>query len=225
MRTRIVATILTITWFAIANAGLAQSIDMSKVTAIEINIACNLTIVQGTNPSIKIEGDDEDIAHIKINTQNQKLTVKSNKKNQHKDGVLVKIEVNSLEYLTIGGAVNIEPTSMLNFENFTLSISGVASGEINVTGHNLDLDCSGVCNLDFAGKYSVLDINVSGVGNINTSKLAARRVNVKNSGVGRVTVLAIDYLNASVSGVGSIRYAGNPKISTSVSGLGRIRKL
>ncbi|HZJ73513.1 MAG TPA: head GIN domain-containing protein [Perlabentimonas sp.] len=224
MRTTIIAAALTIVSLGFASNGSAQDIDISDVTSIEINIACNLTVVQGINPSIVIDGNDEDVANIELIKRNKKLTVKSYKRNQRKQDISVTIEVKNLETLALSGAVDVESIDMLEFENFRMSVSGVASGEMSLTGKRFDLDCSGVCNLDFEGKYDELEINVSGVGNINASELAARKADVSNSGVGKVSVLAIDHLKASVSGVGSISYAGNPEINTSVSGLGRIRR-
>lgn len=224
MRTIIIAALLTVSSFGIANNSSAQKIDMSGVTSIEVNLACQLVIVQGKTPSIEITGDKRALADIETTVRNGKLLIASERRKQYKEDIIVKIEVDNLEYLGIGGAVDLKSVRTLKFDDFKMSISGVANGKMSLDSKHFDLNCSGVCNLELEGKCNDLEVNVSGVSNIDAADLAALKADVHNSGVGRITVLVKEYLNASVSGVGSIRYAGNPKVRTNVSGLGVIRE-
>ncbi|MDX9848489.1 MAG: head GIN domain-containing protein [Tenuifilaceae bacterium] len=202
----------------------SKSFDISDITAIEINIACQLVIVQGQTPNIEIVGDKRALASLETNVRNGKFTITSDRRNQQKEDVVVKIEVQNLEHLAIGGVVDMKSARELKFPNFKLSVSGVASGDLEITAKTLRLSCSGVCNLDIKGKTDEPKMNVSGVGNIDAVKLKARVADVQNSGVGRIVVMATETLDASVSGVGSISYAGEPQVRANVSGLGRVKR-
>ena len=202
----------------------SKSFNISDITAIEINIACQLVIVQGQTPNIEIVGDKRALASLETNVRNGKFTITSDRMNQQKEDVVVKIEVQNLEHLSIGGVVDMKSARKLEFPNFKLSVSGVASGDLEIIAKTLKLSCSGVFNLNIEGKTEELKMNVSGVGNIDAVKLKARVADVQNSGVGRIVVMATETLDASVSGVGSISYAGEPLVRANVSGLGRVKR-
>lgn len=224
MRTAIIAAAIALASFGIANTSSAQDLDISTVTSIEVNVACQLIIVQGKNPSIEISGSKRALAEIETTIRKGTLDIRSDREKQQREDIKVKIEVNNLEHLDIGGSVYVRTPKTLEFENFSMSISGVASGKMNLASKHFDLDCSGVCNMSFEGECDILKLDVSGVGNINTTALATRIADVDNSGVSRIIITAKEYLNASVSGVGAIRYTGNPLVRKSVSGLGIIRE-
>ncbi len=202
----------------------SKSFDISEITVIEINIACQLVIVQGQSPNIEIVGDKKALASLETKVRNGKFIITSERRNQQKEDIVVKIEAQNLEHLAIGGVVDMKSARKLEFPNFKLSISGVANGELQIISKTLKLACSGVCNLDIKGKTDELKMNVSGVGNIDALNLTARMADVQNSGVGRIVVMATETLDASVSGIGSISYAGEPNVRANVSGLGRVKR-
>jgi hypothetical protein len=207
-----------------ANSASAQKTDISGITSIELNLACQLVLVQGTTPNLEIVGDESALKDIETKIRNGKLIITSDRNNQRKKDVVVKIEIKDLEELHIGGAVDMKTVRKLELDNFKLSISGVGNVEMALIADNFKLNCSGVGNVEIEGKCNSMRMNVSGVGNINANEFEAKNAEVSNSGVGKVNVFVTDDLDASVSGVGSIKYLGSPSINANVSGLGRISK-
>jgi len=224
MKTKTLIISLTVALLSFVNAATAQKTNIDGVTSIELNLACELILVQGTTPNLEIVGEESAINDIETKIRNGKLIITSDRNNQRKKDVVVKIEVEDLDELRIGGAVDMKTIKSLNFPDFKLSVSGVGNIEMNLVSDSFSLACSGVCNLDITGSCKSLKVDVSGVGKIDATEFSATNAKVNNSGVGRINVWVTDMLEASVSGVGSVRYAGEPMVRANVSGLGKIRK-
>ncbi|PKP35948.1 MAG: hypothetical protein CVT98_09950 [Bacteroidetes bacterium HGW-Bacteroidetes-15] len=222
MKTKTLIFSLTMVLLSFANSASAQKMDITGVTTIDLNLACQLIIVQGSTPNLEIVGEESAIKDVETKIRNGKLIITSDRNNQRKKDVVVKIEVADLKELNIGGAVDMKTVRMLEFKDFKMSISGVGNVEMGLVADNFKLNCSGVGNLDIKGKCNSMKLIVSGVGNINATEFEAKNADVSNSGVGKVNVFVTTDLNATVSGVGSIKYLGTPLINANVSGLGRI---
>jgi hypothetical protein len=222
MKTKAIILTLTLAFFAFGNQVFSQKIDLTNVTSIDVNIACQLIIVQGNSPNLEIVGEESAIKDVETKIRNGNLIITSDRNNQRKKDVVVKIEIADLKELNIGGAVDMKTVKTLELADFVLSISGVGNIEMDLKSNDFKLKCSGVGNVDISGNCNTMRMSVSGVGNINATNFVAKNAYVTNSGVGKVNVHATEMLDAAVSGVGSVKYVGSPVISANVSGLGRI---
>jgi hypothetical protein len=199
-----------------------QKHDLNGIKSIQLNIACQLVMVQGTSPNMEIVGDKNAIDDIEIERSGDRITLTSDRRNQEKEDVVVKIEVNDIDFLGIGGVVDMKTVHKLVFDSFKLSVSGVGNIEMALEVQKFDLKCSGVADVELKGKANEAELNISGVGKIDALGFTIKNADVSNSGVGRVYVNVSDNLDANVSGLGSIKYEGNPRVDANVSGLGKI---
>ena len=71
-------------------------------------------------------------------------------------------------------------------------------------------------------QQEILDIHISGAGDVDAFNLEVAECNIFISGVGNCKVNAINTLDVNISGVGNVRYMGDPAISTDVSGVGNV---
>jgi hypothetical protein len=202
----------------------AQKIDIKDITSIDIDIACQLVLVQGNSPNMEIVGEKDAVAKVKTEIRNGKLTLSSSCKRQCKEDVVVKIEVKDLKRLGIGGVVEMKNVRTLAFADFELDISGVANIEMNLESESFKLESSGVANIDLLGKTNNTNMHISGVGNIDAKGFSAKNAKVCNSGIGNLTIDVEEKLDAEVSGLGTIYYTGNPTVNSYVSGLGNIKR-
>ncbi|MBE9519342.1 MAG: DUF2807 domain-containing protein [Bacteroidetes bacterium] len=82
---------------------------------------------------------------------------------------------------------------------------------------------TGAADFELSGaKQDVLDIYITGTGNVDAFDMVVDDCNIQISGVGNCQVHVIDNLDIVISGVGNIRYRGNPTVTTDVSGVGDI---
>jgi hypothetical protein len=226
MKTKFAILVLALIMSIGNGVAVAQKVDIKGITTIDVNIACQLIVVQGNRPNIEILGEQELVENIKLTVNGSKLSLKNRKefKNVRKEDVVVKIEIEDLRHLNIGGAVDMKTVKVLRLDDFTLNITGVGNVEMEIDVNKFSLLTSGVANVNLVGKARDVIIINNGVGNITAKNLISEKANVVNSGVGRVNVHATETLNASVSGIGSINYSGKPILTTNVSGLGKIRR-
>lgn len=224
----LVAVVVAVSIVVIAStkSGYSQKTDIKGVVSIEVNIACQLILVQGNSPNLEIMGDNQAVDNVKIKINGDKLTLstKHDLKWQRKDDIVVKIEVENIQSLEIGGAVDMKTVRTLKLDNLKMSVSGVGNIEMALECKSFRLNGSGVTNLDITGKTDELNMSISGVGNIRATEFIAKKAKVSNSGVGKANVHVTDNLDAEVSGIGSIYYTGTPNVYASVSGLGKIRR-
>jgi hypothetical protein len=90
--------------------------------------------------------------------------------------------------------------------------AGVVDASISgVNAPKMDVQLSGVGDIDIKGSCEVLEANVSGVGDLDAENLECKTVTVTVSGVGDASVYASESATASVGGVGSITVYGAPK--------------
>ncbi len=82
---------------------------------------------------------------------------------------------------------------------------------------------TGAADFELSGaKQDVLDIYITGTGNVDAFDMVMDDCNIQISGAGNCEVHVIDNLDIVISGVGNIRYRGNPTVTTDVSGVGDI---
>lgn len=82
---------------------------------------------------------------------------------------------------------------------------------------------TGAADFELSGaKQDVLDIYISGTGNVDAFDMVVDDCNIQISGAGSCEVHVIENLDIVISGVGNIRYRGNPTVTTDVSGVGDI---
>jgi len=82
---------------------------------------------------------------------------------------------------------------------------------------------TGAADFELSGaKQDVLDIYITGTGNVDAFDMVVDDCNIQISGTGNCEVHVIDNLDIVISGVGNIRYRGNPTVTTDVSGVGDI---
>jgi len=125
--------------------------------------------------------------------------------------------------IEISGSGNSDAHDLIAVEA-SVRIRGSGDAEVYATG-SLDARVSGSGNLRAEGEVDVLEVQTSGSGDIDASKVVAREVYAKTSGSGNIRVQAIESLEARTSGSGDINYFGEPEhISRRSSGSGDIQR-
>jgi len=107
-------------------------------------------------------------------------------------------------------------------KGYTVNTSEEIRAEITIPALNY-AGITGVGDFEFSGaQQDVLDIYISGAGNVDAFGMPVNDCSIRISGTGNCQVHVIDYLDVNISGVGNIWYRGNPTVDTDVSGVGNI---
>lgn len=189
----------------------------------------DLTLVQGSAPSITIETDPETLEHLKVEVENGELILgwKSWLDFLFQMGKKVRYTVTypTLTALSISGSCKAR-SGPIEGESFQFHISGSGSltaPQMNV--QNLEVRISGSAEVDLAGTAVRQDVRVSGSGKVVARGLASQAAQVRVSGSGDLTLNVSQTLNVTVSGSASVAYLGSPQIQQSISGSASIRQI
>lgn len=133
-----------------------------------------------------------------------------------------------LTQLTASGSLT-GTVSSFDMPGRTMSIIVSGSGDVaarDITVKNLNLRISGSGSFSASGEAENLKGNISGSGNIKTTRMEAENADISISGSGSAKVWVTRFLAVHISGSGSIGYRGNPLIRDyRISGSGSVYPL
>ncbi len=199
--------------------------DISGVKNVELGLACKVTLIQADKASITITGDEDALEDVHTRLRGDRLEIYNKNHHQHKNDVIITITLPDLKELSLSGVVDIRTPDQVNYNDFSVEVSGVADIDLKVKSKMFNLDASGVLSGDIIGETTDLKIEISGVGKLDASEFKSENCEVEVSGVAKASVYAVEKLDASVSGMGRITYQGRPVINKSSSGFGSISRL
>ena len=178
--------------------------NVPSFTSISTEGAYEIEVVQGTQTSLEIEGDDNILPLITTEVSNNVLHIKNSPGYSTRKPITIKISAPTLEGVSASGAGRIDVSGLKN--------------------QKFELDVNGAPRITVSGETKVLEINTNGAANIDTHKLRADRAVVESNGVSKVEVYAADELDVTVSGPSNVVYHGDPQVKQSVNGPGSVTK-
>jgi hypothetical protein len=208
-------------------AVVTENRTVTTFTGIDLQCSANIYFTQGDEQSVKVEAEDNIVAHITTEVVNDELIVKSDLKNW-KSGkqVNVYVTVKELCLLELSGSGNMIGKSHINCDNMTINVGGSGNVKADVRSLTMRIKLAGSGNLEVGGTATATDIRIAGSGNVNAKMLQTMTSDVLISGSGQSTINASDQLSVSISGSGNVRYMGEPqKLSTSITGSGSVSKI
>lgn len=206
---------------------LGLSADGLDFKAVSIGVPAETKISFGETGSYSITGHESDLERIEVEVKKGWLKVRSNGRKPFKKRVEVIITAKGLEGIKQEGSGIITcEDGVLAAQESTLIVSG--SGAITASTRGSQIlkgVLTGSGKLELSGNTDMLDVSISGSGDINARSLVAESVNVVISGSGTCEVEARESLNAVISGSGNLSYLGDPKVTTMINGSGEVLQL
>jgi Putative auto-transporter adhesin, head GIN domain len=189
-------------------ADVVESRAVTKTfTTIEVDgggITVEVTCKQ--EHAVQVIGEVEMVRGVETEVEDGRLIISGSSWRMSKKGVVVRVSLDILSSIEMSGA----------------NVMKV----VRVDSPELDVEMSGACVLDIAGKVKKLSVEASGACVVNAKDLLADRIFVEADGASKAVVSASHHLCATVSGVSKIVYYGEPKnINKDVSGLGKISQM
>lgn len=181
-----------------ASKDVAKTFDFSGFDAVHVAGVFEVDVMAGADAfRIALSGPPDELDKTDIRVEGNRLILDMKEgvkrhggwKNRH--SVTAKISMPSITGFDAAGVVDAS-VSGVNAQKFTVQLSGV--GDIKVKG-----------------RCETLDVNVSGVGDLDAENLECKAVMVAVSGVGDASVFATETVNAAVGGIGSITVYGAPE--------------
>ena len=201
--------------------------NVGTYDGIHIEGSYEVILVSGSEGTIKLKGDSDDLEKIDTDVKKGTLIIKQKEKywfgNWDSGTVYITIPVKDINKVILSGSGEIIADFPLEEDNFETILSG--SGKINI---NLDVTAvrvivSGSGDINLTGRSSQVNFTVSGSGEIDAVDIKAKIGEARISGSGNISMYATEILNASIIGSGDVFCKGNPsKQITKVTGSGDI---
>jgi hypothetical protein len=209
---------------------VSQTRQVTNFNSVEINFPVELTVVQGSVPSLTVEAEDNLLPQLATRVSGNTLYIENNQRDWAKRvnptrTVKVAMTVKDLQQVDFPSA-GILRIGKFQTDRMEISISGAGTVSLSdLTAKSLTVDLSGAGNITASGAVDNLKTDISGFGSFQGGDLASQTARISISGAGNATVWAKTSLNVDISGTGSVKYYGSPSVQRQVSGLGSVNSL
>jgi len=201
--------------------------QVSGFEKISMGIAGDLYLKQGSNYSLELEGDSDDLEEIITEVKNGSLIIKYENNRGWKfsrDRVTIYLTIPEISSVSLGGSGKIIGESTIESDDLYLGVSGSGRIKLDIEADELTQKISGSGNIVVSGEADRAYISISGSGNLDALDLEVDHYVVKISGSGKCKINVGDSLEANISGSGNVYYKGDPdKIRSNVSGSGKVK--
>lgn len=207
---------------------ISKSYSVKSFSTIDLHGAYNVSLEQGTEPSVSLDTDENLHELIVVESDGDVLKITS-----RKESVLRPTRMDlhivyrgKLENISVSGACKLSAQEKLVADKLHLNLSGASDLHLDLELESLLTIVSGAGNIHLRGSATNHRAELSGASNLRAEDLITKSTDVSLSGAGSAQVYATDRLDASLSGVGKIEYGGNPKEkSINTSGIGSIKSI
>jgi hypothetical protein len=209
---------------------ISQTREVVDFNSVEINFPVELTIQQGSAPSVKVEAEDNLLPQLATRVSGNTLYIENSQPDWTRRvnptrPVRITMTVKTLQRVDFPSAGTLLVDKM-ETDHLDVSISGAGTITLSgLTAQALTIHLSGAGNITASGSVNSLDMDISGFGSFQGSDLASQSADIVISGAGSATTWAKSSLNANISGTGSVKYYGAPSVTRNISGLGSVNNL
>lgn len=206
----------------------SKEIDLSAFNQIEINAPLELNVTHGYTHQITLSGDEKFISLLDVDVENNKLTIKTSRKNISFDCVRATVTMpGAVKLLALTGFNSAQLNVPTDENHFTGSVTGMGNVKISkAKSKQITINVAGMASVEVTGEAKNVSISNSGMGLVNFEHVLAEKVECSNAGLGLIIVNATESLIANVGGIGGVVYGGNPKkVVKNIGGLGTVKPM
>ena len=198
---------------------------------IELYDNVNLVLIEGNQPTLKIEAGQKLLDAIKTEITDSTLlirnTLKCNWVRSYDREITVYATAPALHEIRYEGSGDVRTAGPVTLDSLQVSIwGGAGTFDLDLHAYQLNLALHyGTVDLHVKGKAVLTTIFANSYGPFYCNDLISNIVYIRNSGTNNCHVHAEHILEAEITSVGNIYYTGNPyELKSSISGSGKLIK-
>ena len=209
------------------NAQHTEKRTVGTYDGIHIAGSYEVKLVSGSEGTIELKGDPEDLEKIETEVRKGSLVIKQQEKswfgNWNSGRVYITIPVKEINNVILSGSGEIQSNIPLEGDHFKTILSGSGEISLNIEVTKVNGTVTGSGEITLVGKADIVNFTVTGSGDIDAGDIKADTGEAKITGSGDIIMSTSERLNASVTGSGDVICKGNPeKQITKVTGSGDI---
>ena len=186
----------------------------------------SVQLIAAPEGKIIMEGDENLLALIKVEVENNKLKVYVEKGtwfDSRGDKIKITIPFEKISRIDFGGSGDLKTKDLIAANALEVHLSGSGNVDLQTETTSLKAVLSGSGTLEIDGKTTNLEAKLSGSGGIECKKLVSQNATATLSGSGQIDLNCTKSLEAKVTGSGNINYTGKPEtVIKKVTGSGEI---
>jgi hypothetical protein len=199
-------------------SGVGFSLGKVNVSGFRIKL------IKDTAESVSIEYDENLMHHIKTESVNDKLIIRTKKRLYSKRDIHINIYYKELDHIDASSFARIIFATPYEGKDLKVSLSGACGLEGEIFAERLSMDVSGAADINIKGKVRKVKGEFSGAGTLNAFDLLSDTCMLDIAGAADAKVSVAQYLKVEVAGAGEVIYKGDPTIDQNVAGAGDIKR-
>lgn len=206
----------------------SETRPVGDVAKVKVTGGIEVTVEQGSTPSVIVEADENIISHLTTATKDGwlKIATQHNERLHSKSPLKVRVTVTSLNEVSIMGSGNIECKSKFSSsDKIVLSIAGSGEIKADVNAPRIEAAIKGSGTVYVMGEAKDVEVAIAGSGDYHGAELKAENATVDIAGSGSADVFADVNLTASVKGSGTVGYKGNATVKKHIAGSGEVKRM
>ncbi|MBX2895404.1 MAG: DUF2807 domain-containing protein [Cyclobacteriaceae bacterium] len=191
---------------------------------VEAGDGLDVTIVFGSNYTIKAEGDRRNLSDLEVFKRGSSLIVQYDESENRKYTTFITITMPELAGINFSGAVNGKVNGFAAVPRLDVTLSGASLGQIDMDATELYLNINGASQLRLRGTGSLMDGSISGASLLTGFDYLAAEARLHISGASQGRVNVTQQLKVIATGASEVIYRGNPQLQAETSGASIVRK-
>lgn len=196
-------------------------IDFDRVEAGD---ALDVTIIYGSNYSIKAEGDRRNLDDLEVFKTGNSLILRYDESENRQYTTFITITMPALTGIDFSGAVNGKASGFNEVDRLDITLSGASLGQVNMDAAALFININGASQLRLKGEGAQLDASISGASVLTAFEYETVEATLHVSGASRGRVNVSQHLQVIATGASEVIYRGNPQLQVETSGASVVRQ-
>lgn len=196
-----------------------------EYNSVSLGGSFDVVLVQGKEGNLKIEGEENLLPYIITEVKNDglKIYVKKGINIKTTRKLLVRVPIQDIQKISLGGSGNIKSETLLKAEELILSIGGSGNIDVDIDATTIKSSVAGSGDINLKGKTDFIECSIAGSGSVKGFDLQANKLKASIAGSGSIKINVKDEITTSIAGSGNVYYKGNPpKINSKSAGSGSI---
>lgn len=202
----------------------ARSYPVVDFDRVEAGDALDITLVYGTNYSIRAEGDRRNLDDLEVFKSGNSLILRFDESENRQYTTFVTITMPTLTGAIFSGAVNGKASGFNEVSRLDITLSGASLGQLDMDATELFLNVNGASQLRLLGEGSLLTGLVSGASTLAAFEYSATEADLHVSGASQARVQVLQQLQVVATGASEVLYRGDPQLQVETSGASVVRK-
>lgn len=201
---------------------VTQDINLADFSGVDLQMAADVFITQGSVQEVHIEGKQNIIDHIKRSVNGGVWEIETDHCVRDIGDMKIFITIPDITSLRISGSGRIVGQNTFAVGDIDLNISGSGDIDLGLEADDVTGKISGSGAIILEGTGDELDMKISGSGDLNAFDMEFRNAFLEITGSGDADVRVTDNLTVKITGSGDVFYKGNPVLDVTITGSGRV---